>query len=70
MRTGIYRLAVVGSALSWFMLGLHLPALHQITHHGQAPAWSVLAFMSLFALSGLAGLWYLLGARLTGERSA
>jgi hypothetical protein len=58
-----YRLAVIGSALSWFMLGLDLPVLHQLTHHGQPPAWNALGFRTLFTLAGFAGLWYLLRTR-------
>ena len=63
MRTRFYRMTVIGSALSWFMLGLHLPALHGMTQHGHGPAWSVIAFMSLFTIVGLGGLWHLLRVR-------
>lgn len=47
MTTRYYRLTVVACALSWFMVGLHLPALHQVTHHGHAPDWTVLGMVSL-----------------------
>ena len=51
-----YQLTVVGCALSWFLVGLHLPALHEITHHGRVPHWSVLALVTLFVLAALGGL--------------
>jgi hypothetical protein len=60
MSTSRYRLTVVACALSWFMVGLHLPALHQMTHHGGAPHWSVLAIVSFLAASAVAALWLLL----------
>ncbi|MFL5575680.1 MAG: hypothetical protein ACJ79S_06930 [Gemmatimonadaceae bacterium] len=57
-----YRLTVVGCALSWFLVGLHMPALHQMTHHGRAPHWPVLAAVSFVALVAVAGLVALLRA--------
>lgn len=57
-----YQLTVVGCALSWFLVGLHLPALHEITHHGRSPHWSVLALVALFAVAALGGLAVLLRA--------
>jgi hypothetical protein len=62
MRTGYYRLTVIGSALSWFLVGLHYPLVHQMTHHGHAPQWTVLAVTSLLVVAGVAGLWVLLRA--------
>jgi hypothetical protein len=58
--TSYYRLTVVACALSWFMVGLHVPALHRMTHHGGTPSWTVLAIMSLLAAAAVAGLWILL----------
>lgn len=60
MSTSYYRLTVVACALSWFMVGLHVPALHRMTHHGGTPPWTVLAVMSLLAAAAGAGLWVLL----------
>jgi hypothetical protein len=60
MSTSRYRLTVVACALSWFTVGLHLPALHRMTHHGGTPHWSVLAVVSLLAASAVAALWILL----------
>jgi hypothetical protein len=60
MSTSYYRLTVVACALSWFLVGLHLPALHRMTHHGAAPPWSVLSIVSLLAASAVAALWLLL----------
>ena len=57
-----YRLTVLGCALSWFLVGLHLPALHQTTHHGRAPDWTVLAMLSFLTIVAIAGLWILLHA--------
>ena len=37
-----YRLTVIGSLLSSFLVGLHLPALHDMIEHGAAPRWDVL----------------------------
>ena len=62
MPTLSYRLTVVGCALSWLLIGLHLPALHQMTHHGRTPHWSVLAGVSVLALLAVATLWALLRA--------
>ena len=57
-----YQLTVVGCALSWFLVGLHVPALHEITHHGRAPHWSVLTLVALFVVAALGGLAVLLRA--------
>lgn len=62
MRQGIYRLTVIVCALSWFLVGLHLPAVHQMTHHGARPAWSVIAVVALLAIMAVAGIWRLLRA--------
>ncbi|HEU0079627.1 MAG TPA: hypothetical protein VFQ76_18360 [Longimicrobiaceae bacterium] len=64
MSTSYYRLTVVACALSWFLVGLHLPALHAMTHHGGAPHWPVVAIVTLLAAAAVAGLWILLRAPL------
>jgi hypothetical protein len=54
-----YRLTLIVCATSWLMLGLHLPAVHQMTHHGRSLPPIVLLLIVLFALIGIAGLWAL-----------
>lgn len=58
-----YRLTVVGCALSWFLLGLHMPVLHQMTHVGYEPHWTVLVIVALLAVAAVASLWMLLRGR-------
>jgi len=48
-----YRLTVLGSALVWFLLGLHSPVLHQITHHNRMPDTMVLVVMAALAILGV-----------------
>jgi hypothetical protein len=57
-----YRLTLLVSTVAWFMIGLHVPALHQITHHGAAPSVSVLVAMAVLAGVAVLGLWVLLRA--------
>ena len=59
-----YQLVLVGCVLSWFMMGLHIPVVHQMTH-GESTSVTVLAITSLFAISAFAGLWVLLRARVS-----
>ena len=68
MRTRSYRLTVIGCALAWFLVGLHLPALHEMVHHGAPAPWSVVAVVSLVALGAVAALWALLRAPTPHER--
>lgn len=70
MSRGYYRVTVVVCALSWFLVGLHLPALHQITHHGRAPQWSVIAIVALLAAVAVAGLAVLLRTEISSTRPA
>jgi hypothetical protein len=60
MPTRYYRLTVLGCALSWFMVGLHFPVLHDVAEHGQSPPWSILAIVALLIVAGVASLWVLL----------
>jgi hypothetical protein len=55
-----YRLTVVGCALAWFLVGLHIPSLHGMTHDGQTPHWGVVAITLLLGIGAVAGLWALL----------
>ena len=57
-----YRMTVLACALSWFLVGLHLPALHGMTHPGHVPQWNVVAITALLAVAAVAGLWVLLRA--------
>lgn len=68
MHTRTYRLTVVGCAVSWLLVGMHLPALHQMTHHGATPPWSVVGAMLLLAAAAVAGLWTLLRAPSPGAK--
>jgi hypothetical protein len=62
MHTHTYRLTVIGCALAWLLVGLHLPALHAMTHAGHAPRWYVVAIVATLAGAGVAGVWALLRA--------
>ena len=62
MSTRSYRLTVVGCVLAWFLVGLHLPTLHAMTHGGHAPRASFLAILLALAAAAVAGLWALLRA--------
>jgi hypothetical protein len=57
-----YRLTLLGCALSWFMVGLHLPTLHAMTHEGHSPRASVVVATALLAVAALATLWMLFRA--------
>ena len=65
-----YRLTVVGCALAWFLLGFHVPALHQMTHHGRALSWTALVATAVVALLAVAGLLALLRAPRRGAGAA
>jgi hypothetical protein len=62
MRIGTYRLTVIGSMLSSFLFGFHLPALHDMIEHGAPPRWDVLTVTLLFVAGTIAGAWTLLRA--------
>lgn len=53
-------MTVLGCVLAWFLIGLHWPAVHQMTHHGQALSLAVMGALSVLVVAGLAGLWRLL----------
>ena len=55
-----YRLTVVGVIVSSFLLGLHVPALHDMIDHGATPRWEVVTMTLLLAVSTAAGGWMLL----------
>jgi hypothetical protein len=60
MSTRNYRITVLGCALAWFLVGLHLPGLHGAVEHGQAPHTGVVVATLLLAVAAVAGLWALL----------
>ncbi|HEX7980503.1 MAG TPA: hypothetical protein VF461_18010 [Gemmatimonadaceae bacterium] len=55
-----YQSTVVASAIVWFMLGLHAPLLHQITHHNRMPDTTVLIIMAALAVAGVVSVVALL----------
>ena len=60
MRPWSYRLMVIGGALAWLLLGLHLPTVHEVADHGWAPPASVLAMIVVLAIAAAAAMWALL----------
>ena len=60
MRRTTHRMTVLACALAWFLIGLHLPALHAMTHHEAPPAWPVIGLVAILALVAVAALWALL----------
>lgn len=60
MHTWTYRLLVIGSLLSSFLVGLHMPVVHEIVDHGAAPRWGVLAVTALLVAMAVGGGWALL----------
>jgi hypothetical protein len=49
-----YRLTVIACAVSWLMVGMHAPVLHQLTHHDHNPGWAMLAAIASLAAAGVA----------------
>ena len=72
MSTQLYRMTVVGAALSWLLLGMHLPAAHDMSlhalHDGAQPSWLVLGLTALFACLAGVSLWQLLRSRAQAPR--
>ena len=60
MRPWSYRLTVLGNAVVWLLVGLHLPTLHELTDHGWAAPAFVRAVTAVLALAGAGLLWALL----------
>ena len=55
-----YRPILLVSTMAWFMIGLHVPALHQVTHHGSGLSATLLAAMGTLIVVGgvtLLALW-------------
>ena len=55
-----YRSTVLVSTLVWFLLGLHAPMVHQITHHHRMPDTTVLIVMVVLAVAGVVSVIALL----------
>jgi cytochrome bd-type quinol oxidase subunit 2 len=55
-----YRSTVLVSALVWFLLGLHAPMVHQITHHHRMPDTTVLVVMAVLIVAGVVSVLALL----------
>lgn len=69
MRPWTYRLTVIGTTLSSFLVGLHVPALHEIIEHGVDAHWGVAVATLLLVLTTVTGLWRLLASvAVVGER--
>lgn len=57
-----HRLLVLACAIAWFLLGMHMPAIHNLTSHGEEMPVVVLGAIVLMAVVALASLWRLLRA--------
>jgi len=57
-----YRTTLLVSIVAWFMIGLHVPALHQITGHGATPSPTVLVAIAILTVVAILGVWRLLRA--------
>jgi hypothetical protein len=62
MRLRTYQLTVIGTILSSFLVGSHMPALHEIIEHGATAHWDVVGATVLLAVATVAGAWMLLRA--------
>jgi type III secretory pathway component EscU len=57
-----YRSILLVSTMAWFMIGLHVPALHQVTHHGSGASMTVVAAIATLIVVGILSLLALLRA--------
>ena len=60
MRRTTYRLTVLACALAWLLVGLHLPVVHAMTHHGARPSGALLALLIVLVLAALSAVGALL----------
>jgi len=69
-----YRITALVAAMSWLLLGMHLPAAHDMTFHAlhdrAQPSWLVLGLTALFAGLAAASLWQLLRPRGQAQNGA
>ena len=54
---------ILGAIVSSFLLGMHMPIIHDIVDHGASPRWDVLIASGVLALVAIACGWRLLTAR-------
>lgn len=57
-----YRLAVIVCVVSWLLVGLHAPVLHELTAPAAGPRPGAVILFGVFVLIGIAALWSLLRA--------
>ena len=55
-----YTMMVLGCALSWLLVGLHAPVLHELSHTDVPPRWGLLGLVGLLALGAVGVTWLLL----------
>ena len=55
-----YRTWLLACVAAWFLVGLHIPTIHDMTHQGQKLPASVFGAVVLLAVVGMTGLWQLL----------
>ena len=60
MSVRAHRLTTLFCAAMWFLLGMHAPLVHSVTHHGRTPSWNVLAMVAVVAAAAVAALVVLL----------
>jgi hypothetical protein len=63
-----YKSTVLVSALLWFLLGLHAPVVHQVTHHHRMPDTTVMIVVALLAIAAVVAVLALLRAPMSGAR--
>jgi hypothetical protein len=51
---------VIGAILSSFLLGLHMPLLHEVMEHGESLRWDVLTIMPVLTAIAVVCGWKLL----------
>jgi hypothetical protein len=57
-----YQLTVIGTIVASFLVGLHMPAMHEIIEHGATARWDIVAVTAVLAVATVAGGWMLLRA--------
>ena len=55
-----YRTTVIGCAVVWLLLGMHLPSLHEVLDHGWRPQGALLVVTVLLLVLATTGLVALL----------
>ena len=57
-----YRLTVIVCVVSWLLVGLHAPALHELTDPAHDARPAALILLGVYGLLGIAAFWSLLRA--------